>query len=198
MIYTQALNIATSKVELLKPYCTIIHIAGSIRRENMNVKDIEIVALPKAKVSSDLFGTTDTGERDDGFISVANCLGRIIKGTATGRYMHIQLAEGIMLDLFIPQRDDYFRQLAIRTGSSDYSFKVVATAWRRMGWVGTDKGLRRIEECTESKYTPPGGKPKSKWTCHSSNPTLPPAWKTEEQFFNFIGVKCVHPRYRKI
>ena len=50
-------GIALEIVELLKPYCERIEIAGSIRREKPMVKDIELVMIPKFEAGqADLFG----------------------------------------------------------------------------------------------------------------------------------------------
>lgn len=43
----------------------------------------------------------------------------------------------------------------------------------------------------ESK-TPNG---KSKWKCVGDFVTLPPVWKSEEEFFNWINVKMLHPSH---
>jgi len=59
------------------------------------------------------------------------------------------LPSGINLDLFVPQRHDYYRQYATRTGSGDYSYKVIASAWVSKGWVGTPDGLHKREDCSE-------------------------------------------------
>ncbi|RJP53605.1 MAG: hypothetical protein C4583_04265 [Anaerolineaceae bacterium] len=46
MKHADALKIAEELVECLRPVCTRIEIAGSIRRGKADVKDIEIVAIP--------------------------------------------------------------------------------------------------------------------------------------------------------
>jgi DNA polymerase/3'-5' exonuclease PolX len=46
MRLTEAARQANIIVERLRPFTTIINIAGSIRREKSEVKDIEIVCLP--------------------------------------------------------------------------------------------------------------------------------------------------------
>jgi len=45
--YDEAHSIAVRVLELLQPHCIRCEIAGSIRREKSEVKDIEIVAIPK-------------------------------------------------------------------------------------------------------------------------------------------------------
>lgn len=47
MKHTEAYQIATRIKAELQPHCERIEIAGSIRRNKPEVKDIEIVAIPK-------------------------------------------------------------------------------------------------------------------------------------------------------
>lgn len=175
-------------------YCDRIDIAGSIRRQKPEVGDIEIVCQPKSEESKDLFGNVEYTIRDTDFQQIVSKLGKVIKGKPDGRYMQIELPEGINLDLFMPEPNDYYRQLAIRTGSADYSFKVIATGWKAKGWAGTEAGLRKMTECLEKK-SPDG---KSKWTCSIATPTLPPAWQSEKEFFEWIGVKWIDPKLRVV
>lgn len=193
MKHDQAFKIAVAICERLRPYCEPmrLRIAGSIRRKKPEVKDIEIVCLPKIVTvqTPDLFGGSNRQEIHSEFVHiVCEGLGRVVKGQPTGRYMQIETPEGINLDLFIPQQSDYFRQFAIRTGSADYSARVIAGGWVRAGWVGTEHGLRRADECRRIADT--------KWECTSNNPTLPPVWESEEDFFTFIGVDCIAPEKR--
>jgi len=181
----------------LQPFTDKINIAGSIRRKKPEVKDIEIVCMPKQIIveDEDLFGTKrDNNHIDVGFISTVDSLGRIEKGKPTGRYCKIVLSEGINLDLFLPDPDDYYRQYAIRTGSADYSFKVIATGWRKLGWVGSDIGLRPEKDCIETK----GPDGKSKWQCVRNKNNTPPIWKSEQEFFEWIKVPFLKPELRNI
>lgn len=195
MKLSEAKDIAIKICRALEPYCDRINIAGSVRRLKPEVKDIEIVALPKYEdhENADLFGAVTivkTLNRD--FVKVFNSLGEIIKGKPNGRYAQIKLPEGINLDLFMPQPEDFIRQYVIRVGSAEYASYVIAHSWRVNGWVGTDKGLRRQSQCTEKKL--PDGK--SKWICEHPNPTLPPVWDSEEAFFKWLGVPYRKPQDR--
>lgn len=187
----EALKIANNLVTQLEPYCEIINIAGSCRRKKELVKDIELVCLPKTeKVERfDLFGPiqNDRLSRNAHFCTIVKKLGKTIKGTPEGKYMQIGLPEGIKLDLFMPSNFDYYRQFAIRTGSADYSRFVIARAWREIGWVGTDDGLRRAYECEKENNV---------WICYNQNPELPPMWKSEEEFFEWLNVKWIEPSER--
>jgi hypothetical protein len=55
MNYDAALAIAERLKADLAPYCTRIEIAGSVRRQRPQVKDVEICAIPLQE-PSDLFG----------------------------------------------------------------------------------------------------------------------------------------------
>jgi len=202
---TKARSIADAVVAQLRNHCEVINIAGSIRREKMEVKDIEIVCVPKTmKIGGkDLFGE-DTRKTivSPEFVRVVSGLGRIIKGKTDGRMMQILLPENIQLDLFMPQPIDYWRQFVIRTGSADYSKNVIATAWVKNGWVGTDDGLRLRTECegAEQKMFDKLGAPyvKMKWACIAKEPTLPPVWESEREFLQWLGVTLLHPKYRVV
>lgn len=192
MQYKQAKEIGLRILKTIEPYCIRCDIAGSLRREKPDVGDIEICALPQT-VKVDLFGGEE--KRSPGFIHVVkNIKGSVIKGEPTGRYMRIDLNEGISLDLFMPESTDYFRQYVIRTGSADYSARVIATAWVKKGWRGTPEGLRLESECY-SKDLPDG---KKKWICTNKNPTLPPNFSDEYEFFQWLGLKWELPSKRYV
>lgn len=122
MELSKAKSIAESIVSQLQPYCELIHVAGSVRREKPDPHDIEICCIPKKKEVSDLFGKPLAGLVVNHFYSVVYNLGTVIKGNPEGRFMQIQLPE-IMLDLFMPEPTDFIRQYVVRTGSSEYSHK---------------------------------------------------------------------------
>lgn len=192
MQHKQAAAIAVAICERLQPYCEPgrINIAGSIRRKKPEVKDIEIICMPKYQMTTTptLFGDEPAINICIGFLDEAISLGLVIKGSPAGRYMQVHLPEEINLDLFMPQPHDYMRQFAIRTGSAEYSAKTIATAWSRAGWVGTHDGLRRRDECRQiaGDY----------WQCTALNPTLPPAWESEAAFFEWLGIEWIKPELR--
>lgn len=199
MELSQAREIAIKICERLQPHTNIINIAGSIRRKKPIVKDIEICCLPKMVQlpdTTDLFGTLYKGGEisSNDFINEVTMLGKIEKGNPEGRYCKILLPENINLDLFLPVPHDYYRQYAIRTGSADYSFKIIANGWRKIGWVGSDLGLRLEKDCIETKQ--PDGK--SKWQCVRNKNNKPPVWQSEQEFFEWLKVPFVKPEFRNI
>lgn len=181
-------------LQLLKPHCERIHLAGSIRRIRPLVKDIEIVCLPKKELKqSDLFGDAETITDRNFTEALATITDIVIVGNVEGRYMKIRTTSkncpGICLDLFMPQPHDYYRIYAIRTGSAEYAQAYIAAAWKKKGWVGTPDGLRKREECIEKSST---------WHCVATNPTLPPVWDSEAAFFKWLGVEYADPEYRQL
>lgn len=132
----EASSIAQRVLEQLKPFCDRIEIAGSIRRRSPEVKDIEIVCIPKP-YSIGLF--------EDGLASVVNqwkaTKGQLDYGKC--KYTQRILPEGIKLDLFFAEKENWGLILAIRTGSADYSHKVLATGWVKKGYVSEEGRLKK-------------------------------------------------------
>ncbi len=208
MILQNAYSIVSQLYDHLQPHCLKIEIAGSVRRQVADVNDLELACLPKYEEQKDLFGNLTGIIRCTSFINALPAIGNHISGDfSTGRHLKFEVnGAGIKLDLFCPQPHDYYRILAIRTGSRDYSQRIIATAWLKKGWCGTPDGLRLIEE-SERKIT--GGKTtligegerkilggKTVWSCNHHNPTLPPAWQSEEEFFNWLGIPFLNPKFR--
>lgn len=166
----------------LIPHCDKIDIAGSVRRECPEVNDIEIVCLPKTVIfSKDLFGKPEV-KRSPDFIESLLLLGKRLKGLPhKDRYVRLQIGD-ICVDIFMPQSFDYYRMLAIRTGSSDYSHMQIARRWKINGWIGTPDGLRLQVELDNPPY--------------DGIYTLPPEWESEKHFFEWMGVEYVEPKNR--
>jgi DNA polymerase/3'-5' exonuclease PolX len=97
MDHAGAFAIAEQCRAVLAPFCARIEIAGSIRRGKPQVKDIELVAMPR-QVPTGLFG--DELVTDPDFCAVVNQW-PAVKGTPEGRYTQRRLPEGIALDLFM-------------------------------------------------------------------------------------------------
>ena len=123
--------IAMRVMEELKPFCERIEIAGSIRREKLLVKDIEIVCIPKKiEKNSDFFRKDKT--TDPNFIKAVNKYEKI-KGEPFGKYTQRRLPEGINLDLFMANEMNWGLIFAIRTGSAEFSHSL-AREWARQGY----------------------------------------------------------------
>lgn len=132
MEYNEAFKIATEVKELLSPFCERIQIAGSIRREKPEVKDIEIVAIPKPY---------EIGIFESGIATVVNRWQKI-KGELPCKYTQRMLPQGIVLDLFFAEPINWGYILAIRTGSAEYSHNTLAKGWVKNGYKGEDGYLK--------------------------------------------------------
>lgn len=199
MQYKIAREIANGLLAKLTQHCINIDVAGSVRREKADVKDIELCVNPKVTQVKDLFGEVLGVQRLASFVSAVKKLGIILKGDVReGRYVQIALPEGINLDLFIPQPTDYWRQYIIRSGPSEYSHNVVAVAWLKKGYCGTKDGLRLQEECYKKQIGTYGdGRPKFEWICNSQTPTLPPQFSNEYDFFTWLQIHWMEPSKRQ-
>ncbi len=162
MNYTDALLIATKVKDQLAPHCDRIEIAGSIRRKKPEVKDIEIVAIPKPY---------DTGLFASGIAPVVNQWPKV-KGELPCKYTQRLLPEGIKLDLFFAEPGNWGLIYAIRTGSADYSHKVLASGWVKKGYKSIGGWLHK------------NGKPR--------------AVPEEQDLFKLIGIPFAQPWERNL
>ena len=135
MEHSKALEIAKKVEAELKPFCERIQIAGSLRRQKLNVKDIEIVAIPNDRFQIGL---------------IVNKWKKI-RGDVDGKYCQRQLPEGINLDLFFATEKNWGYIFAIRTGSTEYSHKVLAVGWVKAGFKSIDGMLTKNNQQIEVK-----------------------------------------------
>jgi len=165
----QAKNLANYAVRRLHPYCERIHIAGSIRREKPEVHDIEIVCLPSR--CQDLFG--DNCDRHPHFQRTAHSLGIVRTGDPqSGKYIKVQMPEGINLDIFIASPTNYGWILALRTGPAEYSKSLVVRG-KAIGYR-FENGEIYLGEWAE-----------------------PVPVMLEEEVFTLLGIPYIHPKERK-
>ena len=162
MILPEALPIAEDLVRQLEPHCERLEIAGSIRRRRPEVGDIEIVAIPKP------YGV---GLFESGIAKVVNQWPKV-KGELPCLYTQRVLPQGIKLDLFFATVDNWGLQLAIRTGSADYSHHALAARWSRLGYRSANAILTRGDEVVQVRE--------------------------EEDLFRLIGLPWVPPDKREV
>ncbi len=124
MQYEKALKIAEKVKAELAPHCERIEIAGSIRRKKPEVKDIEIVAIPKPY---------DIGLFESGIATVVKQWEKV-RGELPCKYTQRILPEGIALDLFFADKENWGNIFAIRTGSAEYSHRTLASGWVSQGY----------------------------------------------------------------
>ncbi len=160
MEYKKALEIAEKVKQELKPHCVRIEIAGSIRRKKKEVGDIEIVAIPLS------YGV---GAYESGIATVVNKWEKV-KGKLPCKYTQRILPEGIKLDLFFATKQNWGLIFAIRTGSTEFSHKILAIGWCKAGYKSKDGMLHKGDEPIEVRE--------------------------EKDLFNLIGIEYVEPDER--
>lgn len=142
---SDALVAAQAVVDLLAPGCERIEVAGSIRRRAAEVKDIEIVAVPR--YYGGMFGALHDDLLNDTIGSALRSLRLACRNTVTGeklsaaykmsdrRFYPLFFYPAIgrwPVDLFVVRGDAQWGALmAIRTGPADYSKKLVTTCRKR-------------------------------------------------------------------
>lgn len=131
----QAREIAERVKAELAPHCVRIEIAGSIRRGKAEVGDIEIVAIPKPY---------DVGLFGSGIAPVVEQWPKV-RGNLPCRYTQRTLPDGIALDLFFARLENWGLIYAIRTGSAEYSHRVLACGWVSNGYHSVNGMLFREE-----------------------------------------------------
>jgi DNA polymerase/3'-5' exonuclease PolX len=152
-----ARSLADQLLRAMSPYCERVEVAGSIRRGKEDPKDIEICAVPRWEEQpdpGDLFGesTIRVNRLHQWAISCACSVRWIKPGIADeidwppksdGKYWRGVLPQGIRLDLFLADRNNFGLIYLIRTGSSQFSEAIVTQAKRlgrpcKDGWLTWD------------------------------------------------------------
>lgn len=121
------MSIALPIMELLRPHCERLEIAGSLRRKNKydsgrdyKVSDIELCCIPRMIPTIDLFENESSTSVLELPESPTRSIGEVLKNGE--KYKQIALPEGINLDLFIVTPPAQWGVLfAIRTGPANYS-----------------------------------------------------------------------------
>ena len=175
----RAMVIAERVRVALDPYCERIEVAGSVRRRKAEVGDIELVAIPRTVDVLDLFGTSGV-RRVAGWEEAVRGLGRVVKGDpGLGRYAQVDLGE-ITLDLFLAVPENWGLIFAIRTGSAEFSHRVLAAGWVRAGYRSIDGMICRWG----------GVGPGERW--------VPVAVREEVDLFRLAGVEWTEPEKREV
>lgn len=116
-----ARHLAENMVELLRPYCQRIEIAGSIRREKPTVGDIEIVLIPA--MQPDLLGVWSFSPglisetlANDGFLLTKN----------GDHFKKAHLSNGrASFDIFLTTPEQWGVIFTLRTGPEEFSHRIV-------------------------------------------------------------------------
>jgi len=177
--YELALQVADDMITRLAPYCWRIQVAGSVRRHEPEVHDVELVIEPKLIAPLDFLPMFTAA--DDPLVSALTTpliasLGKIkLNGD---RLKKVWLSCGIYLELYVVLKPaQYGNILSIRTGPKEYSHWLVtpkAQGGAMPGYLHEQDGrLLRIDDGT-ALNTP-----------------------NEKDFFDALGVRYLPPEERK-
>ena len=153
----EAEKVAGELVELLRPSCERIEIAGSIRRRKISEKDIEIVYVPKIEKSKDansLFEMLESNLADEVILQAEsngilwrrpNSIGNCSFGNFNKLMTH--LPSGMPVDLFATAEESWFNYLVCRTGPAELNKQICMEAmWRGFGWMPYGCGFRILSD----------------------------------------------------
>ena len=120
----------------LEPACERIAIAGSIRREAVEVKDVELVYIPRMiETPADLFSTVPAPMTEKVIADLVHdgywCFDDQVKRNGPKYKRLIHLASGVVIELFRAQEENWGLQLVLRTGPAHFNQILV----NRMGGV---------------------------------------------------------------
>lgn len=165
--FDQAFEVAKEAATRIRPHVVRLKAAGSLRRRNITVGDLEIVAEPRM-VEADLFGTLapDLGPLKQELES----MGQIVRnGSRFIQVLGLLGHTGLALDLFLVHPPAQWGSiLAIRTGPWQLG-RYCVTAMKERGYAHKEGHVVRTDT-GEVIPTP-----------------------TEEAFFELAGVECVPP-----
>lgn len=167
----KARALANQIVDVIRPVCDRIEIAGSIRRKKVDCGDIEVCCVPKARYN--LFGEAfyQSGSIED-ILFLAG-----YHFTKNGEHMK-QFDLGVcMVDLFITTPAQWGAILVIRTGPQEFSQRLV-TSKAHGGYMPSylqEKDGRIVHRETGKMLDTP----------------------EEEDYFRVIGLDYIPPEKRK-
>lgn len=165
-------------------------LAGELRRECVVIHGhISIVVVPEwwGERDGNLVSSVDTT------VNTSTCKNLIKNGPRHKELLFPADRFGVngyvKLELYMVSIADYGRMLAMRTGDSAYSKDVIASAWRRKGYVGTDIGLVQEKYAVQIR--------KGVWRPVENIPVEALTYfDTEAAFFEWLGIKYLSPNNR--
>jgi DNA polymerase (family 10) len=121
-------KLAQEIIEQIRPYCEQIEVAGSVRRKKSEVKDIDLVLIPKQllwhRIIATLQRTMDAKPEKRGD-------------------MYAQLTiKGVSVDLYVATPETLGALLLIRTGSAEHNIRLSKRALS-IGMKLTHRGLAK-------------------------------------------------------
>ena len=121
-----AIAVARKIVDELRPACDRIEVAGSLRRGNNTVHDIDIVLLPEEPRKGFSLGTSTFLE---GLIAQLVARGSLTPVRGKDKIKcFVATKTGIPVDVYVAKRETWATLLLIRTGSKEHNIKLAQRA----------------------------------------------------------------------
>ncbi|MEO8446450.1 MAG: hypothetical protein ABI528_03095 [bacterium] len=156
----KGIELAREIIDVIKPHCNKIEIAGSIRRQKSIVKDIElVVTTPDINNLKNKLGLFLLKENKKPFVKSGN------------KYINF-LHKGYKFDLFIADEDNFGIIFLVRTGSAEFSTRMLAQ-WKRVTKGGASR-YGYLHDIEGKKYIT----------------------KTEDEVFELLKVDFIEPEFR--
>jgi len=157
----------------LEPLCEVVRVAGSVRRNEARVHDIDFVCIPKFKPVRDPESLFPPHKMVNRVIAWLNEPGNDefyqVKG---GPRMQKIIFQHLPVKIYMTTLQQFGRMLAIRTGPENYT-KKMAARWVQLGYHGVKGEL-----------------------VNEHDPTDKPEFKTEKDFFSWLCWEFVKPEAR--
>jgi DNA polymerase/3'-5' exonuclease PolX len=180
-----AAQVAGALVDLLRPACARVQIAGSMRRGKQTVGDIEIVYVARLMEEPIDLITRGMVDQADKVIDLLLGGGVLVKRrNANGspcwgvrNKLAVHRPSGIPVDLFSTTEECWFNYLVCRTGPAESNARI-AMAARARGWVWNPYGpgfSRVVDGDTLAREH---------------------AVRSEEDVFQFVGLPYLPPEGR--
>jgi DNA polymerase/3'-5' exonuclease PolX len=184
-----ALRVARACVAALRPACSELIIAGSLRRRKAEVGDVEVLYIPRTiEVADpgDLFGKKIRANAVDLILSALVDEGLLLKRqNKDGHFawgdqnkLALHKASGIPIDFFAATPENWWNLLVCRTGGAESNKQICAAAIDRgWKWNPYKEGFSR------------GGPMAGEKTVHRI--------LSEREVFEFVGLDYLEPWERK-
>jgi DNA polymerase/3'-5' exonuclease PolX len=174
-----AQKLSSEVVSKIRPYVDQIEVGGSIRRGKPEVKDIEIICVPKQLPAQQSLVDGPDMERHPGFARAVAQWKKVKGDAATGKYTQRIMAidypsiyeKEIKIDIFIVTPENFGNMLLVRTGPAEFSEKIMNRINRMSGYEHKD-GYLYIADKIRPVYT-------------------------EEEFFRLLEIDFIPPHLRK-
>ncbi len=181
--HRHASQVAEILMAYLRPACSQIQVAGSLRRMKPDVGDIELLYIPKIseRPGQDMFRLDRVNEADEvieDLLMFELLKKRLNKneGANWGAFnkLAVDVGSGIPVDLFATSEAAWFNYLVCRTGPADSNTEICTRAIRK-GWKWNPYGEGFTNQRTGEVH----------------------AVQSEREVFEFVGMEYREPQDRK-